>query len=160
MAQYKITKPINWGPYTIGDKNYGPQCPSCKVPINNYAPQVGQIVEGDLENATYYVYYNNQKHLTTGAGIRFPIYTNGAASTQAQSTIQFIPQDHIEPYTPPAPPVDPELPVQNEPPISTPDKPENEVGKTVCFLCENRGPVVVGLFLLVLLVVLLNQSGK
>lgn len=158
MAKYKITKPVDFGPWTIGDKNYGPACPSCKVLLNNYAPRVGDIVEGEIQMGNYYVYFNNQKHLRTGRGIFFPINTNGPASTQAQSTIQFITEDHlaleIEPVEPepnnPGSPNNPASPTNPETPSNT--------GQTICWLCENRMAVIWGILIIVVLAVLIGKD--
>lgn len=161
MTQFKIVKPINFGPWTIGSKDYGPQCPSCHVPINSYAPKVGDTIEGEIVNGNYYVYINSQKQLRTGKGILFPINTNGAASTQAQSSVQFITEDHLElvPSTPPVEP-EPQEPVSGDPLAShSPNNPETpyNVGQTVCWICENRVPVLVGLFLLIALIILISK---
>lgn len=160
MSKYQITKPVDFGPWTIGDKNYGPGCPSCKVPLNNYAPKVGDTVEGDIITGNYYTFSNNQKHLKTGRGVLFPIYTNGAASTQGQSTIQFITEDHLALVVPPTPPTEPQEPVQNEPPAV--EDPNNTTpyhpGQTACWLCENGGAMLIGLLIFIGLVFILNQD--
>lgn len=159
MSTYKIVTPVDFGPWTIGDHNYGPNCPSCKVPLNNYAPKVNDTVEGEIITGNYYTYSNGQKHLNTGRGILFPINTNGSASTQAQSTIQFITEDHLALVLPPVEP-EPQLEPSNPPAShgpSNPEKPYN-IGQTVCWICENRVPVLVGLLLLIGLVLLINQD--
>lgn len=164
MSQYKIVKPVDFGPWTIGDKNYGPQCPSCKVPLNNYAPRVNDTVEGDIQAGSYYVFLNGQKQLRTGRGIFFPINTNGQASTQAQSTIQFITEDHLALVLPSTPPVEPEpqpepsnLPVSENP---TDPKPVSQVGQTACWICENAKPILIGLLIFVGIVILFNPSKQ
>lgn len=84
--KYKVTKTIDFGSATIGDANYGPNCKSCTVPINNYAPKVGDVLEGSLVQ------------ITQGGpkGLIYKIRTNGAASTQGQSSDQFITEDKLE----------------------------------------------------------------
>lgn len=160
MSAYKIVKPVDFGPWTIGDKNYGPQCPSCVVPINNYAPRVGDTVDGEIQTGSYYVYYNNQKNLKTGRGIFFPINTNGSASTQAQSTIQFITEDHLALVVQPNPSVEPEpQPEPSNPPLSeNPTKPVSQVGQTACWMCENAKPILIGLLLFIGIVLLFNKD--
>lgn len=161
MSKYTITKPVDFGPWTIGDKNYGPQCPSCKVPMNNYAPKVGDTIEGEMETASYYQYYNNQKHLKTGNGVRFVIATNGAASTQGQYTVQFITEDHLALEIPPTPPIEPEpQPEPSNPPVSNPTdpKPVSQVGQTACWICENAKPILIGLLLFIGIVLLFNTK--
>lgn len=155
MSQYKITKPVDFGPWTIGDKNYGPQCPSCKVPMNNYAPRVGDTIEGEMETATYYQYYNNQKHLKTGNGVRFVIATNGQASTQGQYTVQFITDDHLELVQPVVEP-EPSNPSVSENPTNP--KSVSQVGQTACWICENTKPILIGLLIFVGLTVIFSKD--
>lgn len=46
MAKFKIIKTVDFGPYTITGKS-GLQ--SDKVPLNNYAPKIEDIIDGILE---------------------------------------------------------------------------------------------------------------
>lgn len=156
MAKYKIVKPVNFGNGSIGDKNYGPQCPSCWVPVNTYAPKVGDTIEGIIETVNINNGYGQMVPMT---GIVYRIRTNGAASTQFQSSDQLIPQDYLALEIEPQAPVEPSTSNPTSPGSSentTPSK--NNVGETICWICENRVPVIIGFFLLVLLVILLNQE--
>lgn len=158
MAKFIITKPVDFGPWTIGDKNYGPACPSCHVPINNYAPKVGQVVEGNIETRNYYWFDGTKKVLKTGKGISWEIATNGPASTQAQRSIQFITEDHLQPYEEPSTnPQNPEPPTEPEPPVSE-SSDESMVGKTACWICENWIAVIVFLILAIAIFTMLNKS--
>lgn len=145
MAQFRIIKTVDFGNFTIGDKNYGPACPSCKVPINNYAPKVGDIIEGVLETKTFSV--NGPQTVT---GVSFPIRTNGNQSTTAQISDQFISQDHLELVAEAAPEI-PQTPGQ---PVS--DSPK---GAVACWICENKIiPVILVILALVVLFLYLNKE--
>lgn len=148
MAQYKITKQVDFGNFTIGDKNYGPACPSCMVPINNYAPKIGDVIEGTLETKPI---SDGNGHIVTMTGITWPIRTNGSASTTGQTSIQFISQDHFQPVVVPGDgggngdqpnpnPIDPNVPTNNT---------ESQPKETGCWMCENKIPILIGILLLV-----------
>lgn len=145
MAQYKIIKPVDFGKASIGDKNYGPSCPSCWVPINNYAPKVGQIVEGTLETRGYKDANGVDR---IGTGISWVIATNGSASTQGQRSIQFITEDHLQAYT--APTVDPQPSVPSNPAQENSSSQE-QVKDGSCWVCEHK----IGLLLIAAAIVVL-----
>lgn len=93
--KYQVTKQIDFGPYTI----LGPSgSPADYVPLNNYAPKVGDILEGTLVTQPV---NDGNGHTTTLTGLVYPIMTNGAQSTTGQTSIQFIPQDYLQVYVEP-----------------------------------------------------------
>lgn len=140
MAQYKVVKKVDFGPYTILGKS-GLQ--SDQVPLNNYAPKVGDIIDGEIGSQV--------RHGMTITGVVFPIATNGSASTTGQMSTQIIPLDDVEAYTPPAPGNDQP---QGNPPTPNPETPGLvEQGK--CWFCQNKGKLAIGAFLLLILVVIL-----
>lgn len=82
MAKYKVIKPVSFGPYTIKDKD------GYDAPLQNYAPKVGTIIEGNVESG----------HLAgvPVMGIKYPVMTNGVNSNQSQISIQTIPLEYLE----------------------------------------------------------------
>lgn len=146
MATFEIIKPINWGPWTIADKNFGPDCLSCHAPINNYAPKVGQTIEGNLEVRQY---KDANKQLQTGRGVLYEIKTNGPASTQAQTSTQFITEDHLRLTEEPVNPVEPPLPPPNPEVVEPNSKP--------CWICDNIGYILIVVLIVVILIGLLNR---
>lgn len=159
MAKYKIVKPVDFGPWTIGDKNYGPSCPSCQVPINNYAPKEGDIVEGTIVTRNYYVFYDNKKSLKTGRGISWPIATNGAASMQGQKSDQFITEDHLELYVEPAIAEDPNPsnPLLQDPITDNPSTPM-ELMDDSCWICRHKTLIIVAILILAILIISSNNE--
>lgn len=156
MAQYRITKPVDFGNFSIATKDYGPACLSCFAPINDYAPKVGQVIEGVVVTKAI---SDGNGHTVNKTGIVWPIYTNGQASTTGQISIQFITQDHFQPVAVPGDgggsgdqphpnPTDPNVPT-NE----TPSQMEN----SVCWICENKIPMLIGILLIVVLIIILKD---
>lgn len=112
MAKYKVVKQVDFGPYTI----LGPTgLQSDQVPINNYAPKIGDIIEGDIGSQVI--------HGVTISGIVFPIATNGSLSISAQKTVRIVPMDTVEPYVAPMPNPHPSTPTPSNP--SNPSNNEN-----------------------------------
>lgn len=151
MSKFKITKPVDFGPYTIT----GPTgLQSDKVPLNNYAPKVGQVIEGNIVTMPV---NNGNGQTVTRTGIVWPIRTNGNASTQAQTSIQFIPQDYFEPYVE-------ETPQSEEPTTITPGTPENPETPNggdngSCWICDNVGIIVIVVLLTILLFLFFSDSN-
>ena len=159
MAQFKVTKPINFGNFTILDKQ---GCQVCHEPINNHAPKVGQIIEGEIVTRRV---PDGNGGLPVRTGIIWPIMTNGEASTQGQRSIQFIDVDNLQPVqvpvidnevANPVPSDDTNEEVESHGPTN-PETPFN-TGDAVYWICENKWPVIIGLLILIGLVVIFSQD--
>lgn len=163
MAQFKITKKVDFGPYTITGPTGGQLD---NVPLNNYAPKIGDIIKGDLVTKPI---NDGNGHTEIKTGIVWSIMTNGSASTQGQTSIQFISQDFFEPY--PLPdngnagddnstphPIDPANNTDNNPAPSNEGNTSNGTGEENCWICENKIPVLIAILILIGLVFVFNND--
>ena len=159
MAQFKIVKPIIFGNFTILNQD---GCPSCFVPINDYAPKVGQIIEGEIVTRRV---PDGNGGFPIRTGLIWSIMTNRDASTQGQRSIQFIDIDHLQSIQEPgvkdeAIDSDSQDNSGDEVESHGPSNPETpfHVGSAACWMCENKVPVITGVIIIIGLVVIFSQD--